>query len=198
MDAPRTVREALEYARAEHADSTQDWTNYCQRFVRSCHGIPSLFSSAWTQWLGADDEDKHPGHDPGEAPVGAALCFRGGTYGHIMLAARDTAGGDEGAWSNDLVRRGEIDHVTRTRPVTQWGQTYVGWLSAVNDYDLQLRTGEPPKPKQDKHYKRIARAIEKLEGARENAIRLGDRKDARILLGEIRELRELYDLLRHV
>lgn len=195
--ATRTVKQALEFARAQHADETEDWTNYCQRFVRSCYAIPPLFSSAWAQWLGADAEDRHPGSDPGDAPVGAALCFRGGTYGHIMLAARETAGGQPGAWSNDLVRRGDIDHVARTAPVTQWGHQYVGWLSAVNDYDLRLVTDEPPKPKQDKPYERVAKAIEKLEGARDNARRLDDRHDARLLTAEIRELRDLYDLLRH-
>lgn len=196
-DAPRTVKQALEYARAEHANESQDWHNLCQMFVRSCYGIPALFGSAWAQWLGADDEDKHPGGHPDDAPVGAALCFRGGAYGHIMLAANEKAPGIGGAWSNDLVRIGDIDHVARIAPIGQWGQTYVGWLSAVNGYDLNLGTNKPPKPKQDKKYERIANAIEKLDKARDLAREQGDRFDVKAITTQIRELREIYRELRH-
>lgn len=198
-DAPRTVAQALAYARAEHEHETQDWTNYCQRFVRSCYGIPSLFASAYAQWTGADPEDRHPGGSPNDAPVGAALCFKGsGPYGHIMLAANDTLSGEPGAWSNDLVRQGDIDMVVRSRPTTQWGQGYLGWLSAVNDYDLNLsKPTKPPVPKQDKAYQRIATAIEKLKDARANADRLGDRRDVKVLHAEIRRLEEIYSTLRH-
>jgi len=194
--APRTVAEALDYAQAEHQNETQDWSGYCQRFVRSCYGIPALFGSAWAQWLGADEEDRHPGINPDDAPVGAALCFRGGTYGHIMLAAHPHGDIDR-AWSNDLERDGDIDIVARNRPIWQWGQEYVGWLSAVNDYDLELNTGKPPRPKQDKPYVRIAGAIEKLKAARENALRLGDKRDAKVLMAEVRRLEEFYAELRH-
>lgn len=190
--SPRTFDQALEFAQAEHADATMDWKGYCQRFVRMSYGIPSLFGSAWVQWLGADPEDKHPGTDPDDAPVGAALCFQGGEYGHIMLAARGL-----GAWSNDLLRVGEIDYVTdRNLPTSRWGQTYVGYLTAVNGYDLQLREAKPPRPKQ-KRYAAVARAIERLEDAVENAVRLGERADARKLRAELVDLRDLYDLLRH-
>lgn len=196
-DAPRTVAQALAYARAEHENETEDWTGYCQRFVRSCYALPSLFGSAWAQWLGADADDKHPGDNPADAPVGAALCFRGGTYGHIMLAANERPDGTAGAWSNDLVRTGDIDHVARTAPEYVWGHVYVGWLSAVNDYDLQLDTDKPPQPRQDKHYQRIARAIEKLEAARTVAAAVGEKRDAKMLTAEIRDLRDLYAELRH-
>lgn len=194
--APRTVPQALAFAKAEHDNETQDWTNYCQRFVRSCYGIPALFSSAWAQWVGADDEDKHPGTDPSLAPVGAALCFRGGTYGHIMLAAHPADGVDR-AWSNDLVRQGDIDIVRRTAPVLQWGHVYVGWLSAVNDYDLNVPTGKPPRPKEDKPYRRIEIAIGRLERAAENALKLNERRDAKVIRAEINHLREVYAELRH-
>lgn len=195
--SPRTVEEALAYARAEHEDSSMDWEAYCQRFVRTAYGIPSLFGSAWAQWLGADDEDRHDaadhGHDPSAAPLGSALCYKGsGPYGHIMLAARDG-----GAWSNDLVRTGEIDWVRRTAPTKKWGQAYLGYLTAVNGYDLQLKEAKPPKPKDTKRYAGIGRAIERLEGARDRAVALGDRKDARAIRAQLVELRELYDLVLH-
>lgn len=194
-DAPRSVKEALEFARAESKAETQDWENLCQSFVRKSYGALALFASAWAQWLGADPEDKHTGPIE-DAPVGAPLCFRGGTFGHIMLAAHPQ-GDEQRAWSNDLVRTGDIDIVERTRPISQWGQQYVGWLSAINDYDIDLKADKPAKPKQDKFYLRIATAIEKLEGARENASRLGERRDVKLLNREIRDLHELYAELRH-
>lgn len=194
MQSPRTFDEALAFARAESADPTEDWTGYCQRFVRTAYGIPSLFGSAWAQWLGADPEDRHAGGDPSDAPAGSALCFKGaGPFGHIDLGARDEAR----AWSNDLVTVGDIDNVDRTAPTTKWGQRYLGYLTAVNDYDLQLKVAGPPKPKQTKRYASVAKAIERMEDAVARAAELGEKRDARALRTELRDLRELYDLLRH-
>jgi hypothetical protein len=196
-ESPRTFDEALAFARAEHDRETEDWTGYCQRFVRTCYGIPSGFSSAWTQWLGADDEDRHPGGSPANAPVGSALCYKGsGPHGHIMLAARPD-GDEPGAWSNDLVRAGDIDWASRTAPTTKWGQGYLGYLIAVNHYDLQLKEAKPAKPKHTKRYQGIARSIENLERALELAVELGERRDAKVIRAEIRDLRELYAELRH-
>lgn len=193
-ESPRTVEQALAFARAEHEDATMDWDGYCQRFVRMSYGIPSLFGSAWAQWLGADDEDRHAGGDPEDAPLGSALCFKGtGPYGHIDLAARDS-----GSWSNDILRRGEIDWCLRTAPTTKWGQGYLGYLTAVNDYDLQLSTpASPPKPKHDKRYHGIGKAIERLEGARDRARDLKEWRDAKAITAQLVELHELYDLVRH-
>ena len=85
MESPRTYEEALEFARAQHNDASEDWTNKCLVFVRSSYGIGALFGSAWAQWLGADKEDRHEGGDPADAPLGSALCFKGSSpFGHIM------------------------------------------------------------------------------------------------------------------
>lgn len=195
--SPRTVEQALAFARAEHDHETQDWTNYCQRFVRSCYAIPSGFASAWAQWLGADAEDRVAGGNPADAPLGSALCYKGsGPYGHIMLAARPSAG-VAGAWSNDLVRSGDIDWSARTAPTTKWAQGYLGYLTAVNDYDLQLHTTKPPKPKHTKRYQGIGRGIENLEAALDRAVELNEKKDAKAIRMQIAEMRDLYDLLRH-
>lgn len=197
VDSPRTVEEALAFARAEHEHETEDWTNFCQRFVRTCYGIPALFSSAFTQWEGADPEDRHAGGNPADAPLGSALCYKGsGPFGHIMLAARP-AGDVPGAWSNDLTRTGDIDWSARTAPTAKWGQLYLGYLTAVNDFDLQLKEPKPPKPKHTKRYEAIAFAIARLEGAVETAVNLGEKRDAKVIRAELRQLRELYAELRH-
>lgn len=190
-DSPRTTAQALEYAQHQHDHATEDWSGMCQRFVRSCYGIPPLFASAWAQWLGADDEDRHKGGDPRNAPTGSALCYKGtGTFGHIMLAARDAYG----AWSNDLKRDGEIDFVARLAPTSQWGQGYLGYLTAVNDYDLRLPV---PKPKETKRYRAVEKAIERIKVARKNARERGDHADVAALGVELDHLHDLYDALRH-
>ena len=191
-DSPRTFEQALAFARAESAHRSQDWHGYCQKFVRSAYNIPSLFGSAWAQWLGADDEDKHPGGDPADAPLGSALCYKGSSpFGHIDLAAREI-----GAWSNDLVRDGYIDWVPRTAPVTKWGQKYLGYLTAVNDYDLQLKKDAPPKPKQTKRYTAIDKAVQKLEVSLATARAQKDHADVAALAAEVEHLKELYATLR--
>lgn len=195
--SPNTWREALEVAQCEAANPSADWTGYCQKFVRTTYGIPALFSSAWTQWLGADAEDRHIGGDPADAPIGSALCYKGsGIYGHIVLAARPFENGTPAAWSNDLVRYGDIDKVSRTAATSAWGQTYLGYLTAVNDYDLQLKVTRPPKPKQNKRYEAIDKAALRLEHALETAKKQKDQSDAQAIREEIKRLRRLYSRLR--
>lgn len=195
--SPNTYIQALEVAQREAADPSMDWSGYCQRFVRTTYGIPALFSSAWTQWLGADAEDRHVGGDPEDAPLGAALCYKGsGVYGHIVLAARPFANGVAAAWSNDLVAWGDIDKVSRTAATSSWGQAYLGYLTAVNDYDLQLKKARPPKPKQNKRYEAIDKAALRLEHALETALRQQDDRDVATIRDEIRRLRKLYTRLR--
>lgn len=195
-ESPRDWREALEWSQRQAVHRSQDWTGYCQKYVRSAYGIPALFGSALAQWYGADAEDRHPGGAPTDAPIGAALCFRSSPHGHIIYAARPFPSGTPGAWGTDMVRTGWGDKHPRTAPTTQWGQPYLGWLSAVNDYDLQLKEKKPPKPKQNKRYKAIARAIERMEDARTVARKQGDKKDAQAFTEEIRRLKRMYERMR--
>lgn len=182
----RTVNQALDWARAQSTlASADDWAGYCLRFVRMAYDIPPLFRSAWLAWLGADPDDRHPGRNPAAAPVGAALCYRGSRYGHIMLAARPAHDGTPMAWSNDLARHGRIDYVPRSAPESRWGQTYVGWLSAVNQVDLGLVTDRP------RRYPDINRAIRHLQAALAAERATGDRADRRALLRELTHLRAL-------
>lgn len=197
--SPHTLRESFAFAHSQAVNPTQDWTGYCQMFVRSCWGIPALFGSAWAQWLGADDEDKHIGGDIHDAPVGSALCFKGSSpFGHIDHAAPEFKNGNCGAWSNDLVTYGHIDKVLREAPTTEWGQKYLGYLTAVNDYDLQLKKAAPPKPKQDKRYKSIEKAINRLEDhALKQARQDKDFSDVKQIQREIKDLKALYAKIRH-
>lgn len=197
-DAPRDYAHALMHAQTQHAHPSQDWTGYCQKFVRSCYGIPMLFSSAWAQWLGARPEHKHPGGNPAHAPVGTALCYKGsGPYGHIMLAARPFPSGTAAGWSTDLVRRGKVDKVSRTAPETQWGQGYLGYLTAINGFTLPLHPKPAPRRKPEQvPYKALKHAIEDTEHALHAARVHDDEADMVVLQAELARLKRLYERLR--
>jgi hypothetical protein len=190
--SPHTTKQALAVARAEHDHRSRDWTGLCQMFVRRCYGVGPLFGSARAQWLGCDPEDRHPGGHPADAPLGSLLCFAGGSkgFGHIELAARDLPSGAPGAWSNDLLRGrvGFIDKVHRDAPITKWGQTYSGFITAVNDVDLRMP--------QKTHYAAIQTAINRLGAARDTARAQSDAADVKVLDAEIVRLQGLYDTLR--
>lgn len=186
--SPRTTKEALQRAQAEHARRSRDWTGYCQMFVRSCYGVGPLFGSAIAQWHGCDPEDRHPGGKPADAPVGSLLCYAGGKFGHIQLAAHDFPSGASGAWSNDLLRVGYIDKVHRNAPVNRWGHRYLGFITAVNDVDLRMP--------QKEHYAAIQKAINRLDAARDVARAQSDAADVAVLSDEIARLKRLYDTLR--
>lgn len=196
--SPRDTPEALLYAARQAQHPSRSWAGMCQMFVRTSYGIPSLFASAWAQWLGADAADRHRGGHPSEAPVGAALCYKGsGRYGHIMLAANNFGNGTRAAWSNDLVAQGRIDKVARTAPTVHWGQGYLGYLTAVNDYDLRLNhPKQPPKPKQTRRYLGIDNAIQNLESALETARDQHDARDATALRQEIARLKDMHSRMR--
>ncbi len=203
-ESPRSVEQALNWFQAEKhrpfgsaPTPSGNWGGYCLMDCRISYAIPALFGSAWAAWLGADDEDKHPGSDPSKAPLGSALIFQGGSYGHIEIGARQTPTGDSGAWSNDLMRYGMLDHVPRTLATKKWGQKYVGYLSAINHWDLRLAEDKPAVPKQDKQYKGIERAIQKMENARDKALDQKDMADVKMIREELARLRKMYRTMRH-
>lgn len=175
---------------------SQDWTNFCQMLARMAYGIPALYGSAFAQWLGADS--KHPHNDLSSAPVGSLLCTKGSNpAGHIFYASRPFASGTPAGWSNDLVVTGDVDKVSRQAPHDHWGHKNLGHILEVNEHELDLTHGKPPKPKQNKRYLSVKVAIDKMEHARDNAKASGDRHDVRLLNREIHDLKVLYSNIRH-
>lgn len=198
-----TFNEAMQWYQHESAHPSQSWLNMCQSSVRHAWGLPGGFSSAWAQWLGADDDDKHPGGNPNDAPLGAALCYKGSSpYGHIVTKARPFTNHNPAVWSNDLVRSGHLDKVAPTAAVTKWGQKYLGYLTAVNNYDLNLPevskspATAKPKPKDTQQYQGIQRAINHLDDALGTAKGQHDAADVKTLSAEIQRLQHLYSTLR--
>lgn len=203
MPAPHSLSQMLTWYQHEDAHPSRSWHGMCQMSVRTAWGIGSLFGSAWLQWLGADPEDKHPGGNPADAPLGAALCWKGASpYGHIATKARPFTNGTPAIWSNDLVTDGHIDKAAATAPTTKWGQTYLGYLTAVNGYDLNLTAARKspattrPRPKQAKKYAALAAALARVEDSLATANRQGDAADVKVLNAEAARLKHLHDTLR--
>lgn len=203
--SPRDYLEALAWFQAESrkpfgsaSTPTGNWGGWCLIDSRMSYNIPPLALSAWAAWLAADDDAKHPTTNFDDAPVGAALITKGtNPAGHIYIAAFPFKSGNSGAWSNDIVETGMLNKVHRDAPVGAWNHQRIGWMDEINGYDLRLKEKKPPKPKQDKPYKRVALAIDRLEGALATAKTQHDQHDVRILRREVAHLKKQYALLRH-
>lgn len=192
--APRTVDEALAWAQGQHDHPTQSWHGLCQMFVHDAYGIGGGFGSAYAQWVGLDDADRHTGGNSADAPVGAALFYKGtNPYGHVMLAAHKG-----GAWSNDLTRDGFIDFAARTDPETKWSQKYLGWGSSLNGVGLPLDAKKPPAPIEPTHrYAALRKAVDRLNSASDRAAHFGDKALAKTLHREAEILTKLYREAEH-
>lgn len=130
----RSVNEAIAWGRRQISHPSQNWTLRCQSFVRQCYGVPAWAGSAQSAWDSIPSTQKHWGGTPGNAPRGAAIYFRGGQYGHVMLAIGVTT--HVNALSNDYDERGRIDVVPRTIP--NWGLDYLGWSAWTKYGSLRL------------------------------------------------------------
>jgi hypothetical protein len=119
-------------------DNANDYTSYdvgmCLKWVRTCWEIGSFYGSAIEAWNGA--KYKHPGDR--NPPKGAPVFYRGGSYGHIVIAN----GGP--IRSTDCQSSGRVSNAALAWPETAWGDTYLGWTEDLNGVRLPLST-TPPK-----------------------------------------------------
>jgi hypothetical protein len=137
---PNVVSEALAFLRREHKSPSQSWKGMCQALCHAAYGVGAKYGSAYKQWQAAPANRKHVGGNPDNAPVGSLLCYKGaGPFGHIMVAAHPFPNGVGAAWSNDLVRPGKVDKVSRHAPIKVWGQQYLGYITTINDHDVVKR-----------------------------------------------------------
>lgn len=195
-ETPVDYRQALHFYQQQARNPTQDWEAFCQMLFRLAYQVPALYGSAFAQWQAADH--KVVTTDLDSAPVGAGLCTKGSNpAGHIFDAAYPFRSGLSGAWSNDLVVTGKVNKVHRNAPMIHWGHSPLGYVLEVNEYELDLTHGKPPKPKQNKRYLAVKVAITKMERSLETAKRQKDAHDVRLLTKEIKDLKVLYSRLRH-
>ena len=192
--AGRTALEACVWARGQSERPSQSWLGLCLAFVHEALDIPALFPTAIAAWWGADPDSRHPDTNADDAIHGHPFVWAGGSkgFGHIDLPAWAFPGGRPGAWSNDLVREGQIDKVDRNAPQTVWGQRPKGWLDELNGYDLQ--TG---KPKQNKPYLALEAAIHNIGTALDTAEHQHDTHDIKVLTAEMHRLQRLAHTLKH-
>ena len=143
----RTVQQAMDFAKKERDNPSQDWTNLCQKFSRSCWNLPAFGSSAKAAWNSQGGKWKHRNDgNPRDAdfiaaaPKGVLLYSTAGTYGHVQVASKTNA------WSNDAKRRGKIDNAKRD--MSYWpsvAKELQGWLcgATINGVDYYLNLGQP-------------------------------------------------------
>lgn len=116
-------------------DRANNYSSYshgmCLQWVRGpCWDIPSHFGSAIEAWNGA--RHKHPGDR--NPPLGAALFYRGGNYGHVVIARADDMR------STDCPTTGRVSAAAIDWPERAWGFTYLGWTEDLNGVMLPLDT----------------------------------------------------------
>lgn len=121
-----TVRKgtaAVQFAKDQVSDPSQDWTAFCLKFVRRCFNVGPNFASAEAGWHGA--EFKHS--TSSTPPLGVPVWWTNGRFGHVVISA-----GDGWCYTNDFLRTGKIDKVKITAITRGWGHHYRGWSEDVN------------------------------------------------------------------
>jgi hypothetical protein len=123
-----TARDADEAVANANGRTSYD-VGMCQQFVRGvCWEVPAVYGSAIEAWNGA--RHKHPGDR--NPPKGAPCFYRGGQYGHVVIAKGN------GMRSTDCTSSGRVSDAALSWPEGTWGATYLGWTEDLNGYDLPL------------------------------------------------------------
>jgi hypothetical protein len=129
----------------------------CLQFVRMiAWEIGGLYGSAIDAWDGA--RYKHPGDR--KPPVGAPCFYRGGTYGHIVVAQR-SAGRMR---STDCTSATRVNNADLSWPENSWGQDYLGWTEDLNGVRLPLGNDEPEDDMPDYGKARHTKATKLTDG----------------------------------
>lgn len=208
-DTPRDYEEALLYLRqqAHHLSPPPQygltWHNDCQALAHVEYGIMEGGNgSAYAQWLNTSPANRHPGGDPADAPLGALLCSKGsGPFGHIWTAARQFRRTDtDGGWGPDMNPNefGGVSKFRRDAPMTVWGHTYLGYITEINGWELDLsHTKKKPKPLQNKRYLRLQNIIEMYDRSIETAKKDRDKADVAALRKQQRAAKALYSKIKH-
>lgn len=120
----RSVDRVIEWGLNQIDNPSQDWFQKCQSFCRQSYGVQAWAGSAWEAWQRIPSSEKVVTSNPFRAPRGALIYYRGGQYGHVVVASGKST--NDKCLSNDYVRRGRIDKAA-PRDLPRWGLTVVGW-----------------------------------------------------------------------
>jgi hypothetical protein len=121
----RTYDQARTFALHEHHQPRREgWFNFCQMFSRQCVGAPAFGLSARQAFNNVNPEHRHTSSPP---PPGAIAYYGRPDIGsgHAVFAVE---GGK--VWSNDILRRGQIDRVDWDIFIPRWHLAYRGWIDA--------------------------------------------------------------------
>lgn len=121
---PRSVADAIAWARAEASSGRGSWYRRCLAFVAVAYGWGfSGVNYAIDHFGAVPAQYRHPGDR--NPPPGALLYWTTGSRaGHIALYL----GGPGGLIaSNDILTPGQISVVPASMPESEWGARYVGW-----------------------------------------------------------------------
>jgi hypothetical protein len=120
----RSVDDAIAWSEKQITNPSQDWYNLCQSHCRQAYGVGAWASSAWEAWNTIPSGKKTATSNPGKAPRGSLIYYKGGSYGHVTIAIGKST--TDKVLTNDYVRHGKIDKAS-TRDLPRWGLTVVGW-----------------------------------------------------------------------
>lgn len=119
----RMGKAAVDFAAAQAANATRDWTGICLIFVRNSFNVGPANPDATSGYLAA--KFKHG--TAGTPPLGVPLWWTGGNHGHVAIST-----GDGSCFSTDILRKGKVDKVPISKIARQWGKTYKGWSEDIN------------------------------------------------------------------
>jgi hypothetical protein len=128
-----TLAAGLAWALAQVKQASQDWTNLCQMFARSCVNAAAWASTARRAFEATPLINRHDG-----TPRGGSLVYFGKPGvdpGHATYAHPDKPGY---VFSSDILRKGKIDVVPITLIVNKWGLPYRGWIDSTPSGPLNL------------------------------------------------------------
>ena len=119
---PRTVDQAIAWAKAQAKNPTENWHDYCLWFVSEAYGYGYAgYNTAYDQYTALKNEGKITTGDVSSAPAGALMFFKGSNPdGHVALSLGNgmVATNDSGS---------SIEIVPASTITKGWGYQYLGW-----------------------------------------------------------------------
>ena len=135
----RSYTAARAWAANQVANPSQNWSNQCQKFSRSCVNAAAWANSALNAWAAIPASHKHSG-----APRGGSIAYFGTSQpGHAVFVDPQNPAY---CFSTDILRQGKIDRVPLKLITTRWGMKYRGWIDWTPTGALSLVPVTPPAP----------------------------------------------------
>jgi hypothetical protein len=129
----RDFEHAKDFALTEHEHPSRSWFNCCQIFSRQCVGSPPFGESARLAFNSIPTADKHDTFPPPAGSI-AYYGFSDHGSGHAVFVVE---GGN--VWSNDILRRGQIDRVRWDVFPSRWRLPYRGWIASCPAGELPVQ-----------------------------------------------------------